>query len=81
MPKFEAVLEQAFELDTLDKLRLIEKVAPKIEEEVRNARPESARSHASLWGSCREMGPAPSAEDIQDARQEMLAGFPRDDVG
>jgi hypothetical protein len=31
-------------------------------------------------GLCADLGPAPSAEEIDEARREMWAGFPRDDI-
>jgi hypothetical protein len=33
-----------------------------------------------LIGLCADLGPAPSAEDIDEARREMWASFPRDDA-
>jgi hypothetical protein len=29
---------------------------------------------------CADLGPAPSAEDIDEIRHEMWAGFPREDI-
>ncbi len=81
MPKLEAVLAQAFELGTIDKLRLIEQVTPRIEEEVRNIRARPVKPYSSLWGTCQTMGPAPSAKDIDMARRDMWQDFPRDDIG
>lgn len=37
MATLEAVVAQAFQLSTLDKVRLIERVTPRIEEEIRAA--------------------------------------------
>jgi hypothetical protein len=34
----------------------------------------------SLLGLLADLGPAPSAEDIDEARREMWANFPRDDI-
>jgi hypothetical protein len=34
----------------------------------------------SLLGLCADLGPAPSAEDIDEARREMWSGFPREDI-
>ena len=33
----------------------------------------------SLYGICADLGPAPSAEDIDEMRREVFATFPRDD--
>lgn len=34
----------------------------------------------SLYGALKELGPAPSAEDIDAARRDVWADFPRDDL-
>ena len=34
--------------------------------------------HRSLWGVLQHLGPAPSAEDIDEARREAWANFPRE---
>jgi hypothetical protein len=34
----------------------------------------------SILGLCADLGKAPSAEEIDEARREMWAKFPRDDV-
>ncbi len=40
--------------------------------------PTLRRSLLGLWA---DLGPAPSAEDIDEARREAWANFPRDDIG
>jgi hypothetical protein len=42
--------------------------------------PAAATAPRSLIGLCADLGPAPSAEEIDEARREMWAGFPRDDI-
>ncbi len=42
-----------------------------------NAQPVPRRSLLGLWA---DFGPAPSAEDIDEARREMWDNFPRDDI-
>ena len=76
MTPFEAVLAQVLELETEDKIRLIETVRPQIEEAMRDE-----RSHRSLWGSFRDLGTAPTDEDLETLRQDMWGTFPRSDVG
>jgi len=44
------------------------------------ARPESLGPTHPLIGLCADLGAAPSAEDIDEARREMWARFPRDDT-
>jgi hypothetical protein len=34
--------------------------------------------YRSLWGALKDLGPAPSAEVIDEARQEAWANFPRE---
>jgi hypothetical protein len=31
-------------------------------------------------GLCADLGPAPSADEIDEARRDLWAGFPRDDI-
>jgi hypothetical protein len=43
-------------------------------------RPAHSSATRTLVGSCADLGPAPSVEEIDEARREMWAAFPRDDV-
>lgn len=81
MANLDAVLAQAMKLDTLDKVRLIEKVSPKIEQELLEAETGTKRARRSLWGVCRDLGPAPSSSDIEEARREMWPELTHDDLG
>ena len=63
----EQVLDLAKRLSPLDKIRSIEQVAPEIARHLAGSRPASQRS---LWGLCADLGPAPSAEEIDQARRE-----------
>ena len=36
--------------------------------------------YRSLWGVLKHLGPAPSAEDIDEVRREEWKNFPREDV-
>ncbi len=71
------VLSMATELSALDKVRLIEGLAPQIEQDLRAMR---STRYKSLLGLCADLGPAPSAEEIDRARREAWTGFPREDV-
>jgi hypothetical protein len=71
------VLNMATQLSALDKVRLIEGLAPQIEQDLRAMRPTG---YKSLLGLCADLGPAPSAEEIDAARREAWTGFPREDV-
>jgi hypothetical protein len=68
----EDVLQMANQLSAVDKVRLIERIAPQIERDLTKQGPrESLRG---LW-----QGVNISEEDIAEARREMWGNFPRDD--
>lgn len=73
----EDILDLVKRLSLVDKVRLIERVAPQIEQELATAQP---RPRQSLYGLCADLGPAPSAEEIDTARSEEWANFPRGDI-
>jgi hypothetical protein len=72
----EDVLELVRQLSTVEKVRLIERVAPEIERELVAGR---SAPGVSLLGLVKDLGPAPSAEEIDVCRHEAWATFPRDD--
>ena len=74
--QLEEVLGFVKQLSLVDKVRLIERVAPEIERDLTTA-PKTVRQ--SLWGICAGLGNAPSDADIDQARQEAWASFPRED--
>ena len=47
---------------------------------VQEVTPASSFVTHPLFGLCADLGPAPSADDIDEARREMWASFPRDDA-
>lgn len=71
------ILELVSQLSLLDKVRLIEGVAPQIERELSIVQPTPRKS---LYGLCAGLEPVPSAEEIDEARREAWANFPREDV-
>lgn len=75
------VLEDVFQLvnqlPARDKVRLIAWMAPAIERELPQ---KQVKSRKSLWGVWADLGPAPSAEDIDQARREEWSNFPREDI-
>ena len=77
LPGLEKVVEMAKQLPPRDKARLIEILAALIEGDL-PATPVGARK--SLFGMCSDLGPAPSAEEIDEARREEWAGFPREEI-
>lgn len=74
---FEEVLTEALQLSPVDKARLVERLAATLEHDLENVSPKPKRS---LYGLCADLGPAPSAEDIDEVRREVWANFPRDDI-
>jgi len=70
-------LDLVKQLSPLDKARLIERIVPDIERELMTTRPTARKS---LWGLCADLGPAPSAEEIDEARREEWTDFPREDI-
>jgi hypothetical protein len=68
----EQVLTIANQLSPIDKFRLVQQVLSEIE-------PASVYSpvqtKTSSWGALAHLGNAPSAEEIDENRREMFAGF------
>ncbi len=75
--KLEDVLDLVDQLSAIDKVRVIEHVAPQIERELAETLP-ARRPLRSLYGALADLGPAPSAEDIEEVQREMWVNFPRD---
>ena len=73
----EEALDLVKQLSPVDKARLIERIVPDIERELTAIQPAPRKS---LWGLCADLGPAPSAEEIDQARREEWANFPREDI-
>jgi hypothetical protein len=75
---FEQVFNLARLLKPSDQARLISHLAEVIENtfEIQEISPPARRP---LRGLLADLGPAPSAEDIDEARREMWGNFPRDD--
>jgi hypothetical protein len=68
----DTVLDMASQLSTSDQLRLVARLSTTLAEREVPSRP------TSTYGLLAHLGPAPSAEDIDEVRREMLANFPRD---
>ena len=73
--KLDDVLGLARQLSPADKARLIEKVAPELERDLAPTRPGAG---VSLLGLVKDLGPAPSADEIDADRAEAWSTFPRD---
>jgi hypothetical protein len=73
----ETLLSQALSLTPRDKARLIERLSAALAHELLVGGRQPLRS---MRGILKEHGPAPSADEIDEARREMWANFPRDDI-
>ena len=74
----EEVVTLARRLSPRDKLRLVERVLPDLDDALTEDTGRICRR--SLLGLCADLGSAPSAEDIDTLRQEIWKGFPREDI-
>lgn len=72
----EEALKLIQQLSPVEKIRLIKRIAPEIERELLTVKPTPRKS---LWGLCADLGQAPSTDQIDRARSEAWANFPRDD--
>jgi hypothetical protein len=68
------VVELAKQLTPAEQARLIERVAPELARALSGVRPAAG---VSLLGLVKDLGPGPSAEEIDTARQDAWAGFAR----
>ena len=71
----EEALAVARQLSAIDKARLIVRIAPDIERELKTGKPAQRRSLRGLW-----RGLDITEEDIAEARGGMWAIFPREGV-
>ena len=69
------VLSLANQLSPVDKARLIQQIAPQIEQALVTTRAGPRKSLRGLW-----RGLSITEEDIAAARREMWGSFPRNDV-
>ena len=74
---YEAVARLALQLSPADKVRLIERLAYRLRYDLGSLSPTPKRS---LLGALAHLGPAPSAEEIDEARREAWNNSPREDV-
>jgi hypothetical protein len=68
-------VDLALKLPPLDKVRLVEQVMATLERDLGERTKQPKRSLYGLWS-----GVNISAEEIDEARQEMWGNFPREDI-
>ncbi|MDQ3705686.1 MAG: hypothetical protein M3437_10775 [Chloroflexota bacterium] len=69
------IVQLTRQLSLLDKVRLIEQLAPQIEQELKVVQPAERTPLRGLW-----KGVDISEEEIAEARREMWGSFPREDI-
>lgn len=74
---FEEVLAAAEKLSQEDKERLVEHLSAELPVITRSHQPKVDKTLRGLWA---DLGPAPSAEEIDEARKEAWKNFPREDI-
>ncbi len=80
-PSLEFVMTMASRLALTEQLRVIQFLAEQLSTKTQalaaiQSHPKKSRSLRGLWA---DLGPGPTAEEIDASRREMLANFPRDD--
>jgi len=75
----EQILNLAQTLKPTEQAQLLSRLTSAMEKTVINLEPKQPTPRRSLHGILADLGPAPSAEDIDEARREMWGNFPRDD--
>ncbi len=74
---FDHVRELAMTLKPEEQVELIGDLAAKLRGRFV---PEEEGDFRPLYGILKDFGPAPSAEEIDEARREAWANFPREDI-
>ena len=77
IPTVETLAALARQLPPAQRAWLIEQVAASLAEEPSVTVGQTVKSMRGLLAG---FGPAPSAEDIEEMRRDMLNGFPREDI-
>lgn len=73
-------------LDPHEQLRLVGEIVNDLTEGAERSESRQLAATAprplyrSLWGVLKDLGPAPSAEDIDEVRRDEWKNFPREDV-
>ena len=71
----EEILNLTRRLSLVEKVRLIERLAPEIERELNAAQSGQRKSLRGPW-----KGLDITAEDLHEARRDMWSGFPREEI-
>lgn len=74
---YDQVHDLAQSLAVVDRLRLIADIASELSDLGNLSHRKTIKS---AYGALKDLGPAPSAEDIDEVRREAWASFPREDI-
>ena len=74
---FEQIAALTDQLSAIEKVRLLERLTLGLEHQLAE---EKSRPRRSAYGIAADLGPAPSAEDIDEVRREMWKNFPSEDI-
>jgi hypothetical protein len=77
---FDQVFNLAQRLSLVDQIKLIARLGPAVEQALDKGELPGKPPRPNLYGALADLGPAPSAEDIDEIRREMWANFPREDI-
>lgn len=77
MTQVDLLLEQAKSLSPKEKAEFMARLSELLQSEIPE-RPQNARR--PMRRILADLGPAPSAEDIDEMRREMWKNFPREDI-
>ncbi|MDZ4769205.1 MAG: hypothetical protein SGJ24_08760 [Chloroflexota bacterium] len=77
MITYHEALSYIRQLPALEKARLLETLRAELSQDLAVAATKPARS---LYGSFADLGNAPSAQEIDEARHELWDNFPREDI-
>lgn len=77
MTYVDMLVEQAKHLSPTEKAELVARLAELLQTEIPQPPKKPRKSMRGIWA---DMGPAPSAEDIDEVRREMMKNFPREDI-
>lgn len=80
-PSLELVMALASRLALTEQLQVIQLLAQQLSAKTQalttpQSHPKKSRSLRGLWA---DLGPGPTAEEIDESRREMLINFPRED--
>lgn len=80
--EYDQIKAQVMHLSLAERMRLVEEVVSTFRADIEASHINKLREEKPnpWYGLCADLGPAPSAEDIDEIRREMWKNFPREDI-